>query len=168
MNSLIENSEYEDYIATLDKYGYAKDDFTYIENYEATRTELLPITGEVTITFIKTGVNRSYSIGYGSHWVAEFEADLKAFREKLLQRQVLVQNLTSIDQLTRIVHELEYDKDVKRVYIRSFCKPNGCGLLSIELTPLGFDRLSDKLKDLKNIKLDILQEERFVIKTTMH
>ncbi|MBN1830481.1 MAG: tetratricopeptide repeat protein, partial [Deltaproteobacteria bacterium] len=72
------DDEYQAYIDAIVKYGYTEDDFTYNERIIATRTDLHPLGGEITITFVRNGIKRLYTTGPDSRWAADFEADLKA------------------------------------------------------------------------------------------
>jgi hypothetical protein len=79
MSSLIVENELEDFKNTLVKYDYSEDEFEWsgIEN-SIPADGIFQITGMVIIKLKKTGIVRTYKAGHGSHWIVDFEDDLKA------------------------------------------------------------------------------------------
>ncbi len=70
----------EDLKNTARRCGYTKEDFNILET-DTTQwnpNKVVPITGTVLITFIKTGKNKEYRTGMGTKWLIEFENDLKS------------------------------------------------------------------------------------------
>ncbi len=74
---LITDSEMEDFDAAIRGAGFEVDDFNVLDvEREPTAKEQHTITGTVTIRRISTDEAITYSAGYLSTWVSEFEIDL--------------------------------------------------------------------------------------------
>ena len=74
---LITDSEMEDFDAALLQAGFALDDFDVVDlDAEPTAREQHPINGPVTVHRISTDEFMTYSAGYLSTWVTDFEIDL--------------------------------------------------------------------------------------------
>jgi len=76
---MISDSEIEDIDAAVAKAGFNPNDFslTPLEDPPATR-EVQAVTGTVTVLRESNTEVATYTAGYGSTWVADFEADLLA------------------------------------------------------------------------------------------
>ncbi len=76
---MISDSEIEDFDAAVAKAGFNPNDFslTSLEDPPATR-EVQAVTGTVTVLRESNTEVATYTAGYGSTWVADFEADLLA------------------------------------------------------------------------------------------
>ena len=75
----IEPSEDEDFKSAIRQAGYSESDFEIVETEDDYPSgAIVPITGSVTVTFVKTGVKRTYDSGHGTAWVVAFEKDLRA------------------------------------------------------------------------------------------
>ncbi len=76
---MISESEIEDFDAAIAKAGFNSNDFslTPLEDPPATPT-VEAITGTVTVLRESNTEAATYTAGYGSTWVANFEADLLA------------------------------------------------------------------------------------------
>ncbi len=76
---MISDSEIEDFDAAVAKAGFNPNDFslTPLEDPPATR-EVQAVTGTVTVLRESNTEVATYTAGYGSTWVADFEADLLA------------------------------------------------------------------------------------------
>ncbi len=76
---MISDSEIEDFDAAVAKAGFNPNDFslTPLEDPPATR-EVQAVTGTMTVLRESNTEVATYTAGYGSTWVADFEADLLA------------------------------------------------------------------------------------------
>ncbi len=76
---MISDSEIEDFDAVIAKAGFNPNDFslTPLEDPLAT-PEVQAVTGTVTVLRESNAEAATYTAGYGSTWVADFEADLLA------------------------------------------------------------------------------------------
>ncbi len=76
---MISDSEIEDFDAAVAKAGFNPNDFslTPLEDPPAT-PEVQAVTGTVTVLRESNTEVATYTAGYGSTWVADFEADLLA------------------------------------------------------------------------------------------
>ena len=74
---MISDSEIEDFDAAIAKAGFDPNDFTLtpLEDAQAT-PEVEAVTGTVTVLRESNTTAVTYTAGYGSTWVAEFERDL--------------------------------------------------------------------------------------------
>ncbi len=77
---LITDREMEDYEAAILGAGFEVDDFNVVplEDDEPTGFEEYVPTGTVTIHRISTDITETYTVGSGSIWPQQFEADLQA------------------------------------------------------------------------------------------
>ncbi len=74
---LITDSEMDDFDAAILQAGFDVDDFRVVDlEDEPTAKEQHAITGTVTVHRKSTGEAITYSAGYLSTWVSEFEIDL--------------------------------------------------------------------------------------------
>ncbi len=74
---LITDNQMDDFDAAILGAGYDVDDFRVVDlEDEPTAKEQHPITGTVTVHRISTDEAITYSAGYLSTWVSEFEIDL--------------------------------------------------------------------------------------------
>jgi hypothetical protein len=71
------DSEMEDFNSAIEKAGYARDDFEVSGEDSFPDRGVGPITGTVTVTYKKTGLQCTYKAGHGTAWVFGFENDLK-------------------------------------------------------------------------------------------
>lgn len=72
-------TELEDFKTALNSNGYLEDDFNFSEK---DLTNWIPNTvvsrhGEITVTRKSTQKSRVYKSGNGTHWVVDFEIELK-------------------------------------------------------------------------------------------
>jgi len=76
---MISDSEIEDFDAAIAKAGFNPNDFalTPLEDPPATPA-VEAVTGTVTVLRESNTEAATYTAGYGSTWVADFEADLLA------------------------------------------------------------------------------------------
>jgi len=76
---MIGRDEIEDYEKGIQNADRDIKDFEFIhESDPIPSLGAHPATGKITITDSLSGVTRSYETGYGTHWVFDFETDLKA------------------------------------------------------------------------------------------
>ena len=76
---LIEPDEKESFFAMLARFNLPLDDFALSETdtTDPKTDEVFALTGFVVVTRKSTQQKMEYPIGDGSHWIAEFERDLK-------------------------------------------------------------------------------------------
>jgi hypothetical protein len=77
---LIEPDEHKEFLATLERVGLAKDDFSLQETdtTDPKGDENFGLQGYVIITRLSTRVAKEYTIGDESDWLEHFRKDLKA------------------------------------------------------------------------------------------
>jgi len=77
---LIEPDEHEEFLATLERIGLARDDFSLQETdtTDPKGDENFGLQGYVIITRLSTRVAKEYTIGDESDWLEHFRKDLKA------------------------------------------------------------------------------------------
>lgn len=72
-------TELEDFKKALSSNGHSETDFdlneTDLTNWNA--NAVVPLSGEVTVTRKSTQKTRTYKSGNGTHWVIDFEMELK-------------------------------------------------------------------------------------------
>ncbi len=75
---MLSQKEYENIQRTIRDCKYSPDDFeiSTTDMIERSRQLHMDIT-EVSVQFIPTKVTRTYISGFGSHWLVEFEKDIK-------------------------------------------------------------------------------------------
>ena len=75
---MIGNDEIEDFEDTIKSLGRKKEEFELsVSQDPIPTTGVHPLTGIVTIKNKITGSTKTYRCGHGSHWVVDFEDDLK-------------------------------------------------------------------------------------------
>ncbi len=75
---MIGKGEIEDFEDTIKSLGRKKEEFELSESQDPIPTAgVHPLTGIVTIKNKITGSTKTYRCGHGSHWVVDFEDDLK-------------------------------------------------------------------------------------------
>ena len=72
-------SSLEDAKSAVERHGYSEDDFTtsVIDDTQPT-SGLFHYRGRVHLKYNPTGKDKTYQIGQGSTWAAEFEMDLES------------------------------------------------------------------------------------------
>ena len=72
-------SELDDFKTALSKHGYSETDFELneIDLTNWTPNTIVSIHGEITIKRKSTNKKRTYPSGNGTHWVVDFETELK-------------------------------------------------------------------------------------------
>ncbi|SOE97151.1 hypothetical protein SAMN05414139_10226 [Burkholderia sp. D7] len=77
---LIEPDEHKEFLATLERIGLARDDFSLQETdtTDPKGDENFGLQGYVVITRLSTRVAKEYTIGDESDWLEHFRKDLKA------------------------------------------------------------------------------------------
>lgn len=72
-------TEYQDYLEAINRAGYSKDDFEIFEKDMSANVPntIYPKKGEVTVNNKKTHKQKTYKSDSGTHWVVDFEDDLK-------------------------------------------------------------------------------------------
>jgi hypothetical protein len=76
--ALLDESERQDFWATVVGAGFLKEDFSLKEiEDKPTTAGIYAITGTVTVERKSIGVSRQYSAGHATTWLADFEADLR-------------------------------------------------------------------------------------------
>jgi len=71
---LVGDDEIADFYESLKSRSFSADDF---ELSESVKQSVGAIAGTVTVTRRSSGATKSYSAGYGSIWLAEFDDDLR-------------------------------------------------------------------------------------------
>ncbi len=75
---MIEKDEIEDFEDALKSLDLKKEEFELSLSQDPIPTaSVYPLTGIVTIKNKITGATKQYRCGHGSHWVVNFEDDLK-------------------------------------------------------------------------------------------
>lgn len=75
---MIGEDEIEDFENTIKSMGHNKEDFELsVSQDPIPSSDVHPLTGIVTIKNKFMGSTKSYRCGHGSHWVVDFEDDLK-------------------------------------------------------------------------------------------
>ncbi|BBP02777.1 hypothetical protein TPL01_02090 [Sulfuriferula plumbiphila] len=76
--ALLQESEKQDFWATVVDAGFFKDDFDLKEiEYKPANVSIYAVTGTVIVRRKSTGVSRQYSAGHGIAWLADFETELR-------------------------------------------------------------------------------------------
>jgi hypothetical protein len=75
---IVNGSEIEDFHNTILSRGFELSDFEFTEKEDPMHgLGVQPITGHVTVRRKSNNVSRTYRAGHWSHWVADFDEDLK-------------------------------------------------------------------------------------------
>lgn len=75
---LLDESEKLDFHNMVIESGFSCDDFVIQELENAsTKLGIYDITGKVLIQRVSSGMSREYTVGNGTSWLPQFEAELK-------------------------------------------------------------------------------------------